>query len=93
MPPLAGEVILGASLHIGYFAQAHEGLDPERTLVEEIDTVAPQSASRRSARLLSPLPIYRGRSFQKGQRAFRRGARPPGAGQAFADPGKFTFVG
>jgi len=24
MPPLAGEVVLGASLHIGYFAQAHE---------------------------------------------------------------------
>jgi ATP-binding cassette, subfamily F, member 3 len=26
LEPLAGEVILGASLHIGYFAQAHEGL-------------------------------------------------------------------
>ena len=42
MPPLSGEVILGASLKIGYFAQAHEGLNPERTLVEEIDAVAPQ---------------------------------------------------
>lgn len=42
MPPLVGEVILGASLKIGYFAQAHEGLHPERTLVEEIDAVAPQ---------------------------------------------------
>ncbi len=42
MPPLSGEVILGASLKIGYFAQAHEGLHPERTLVEEIDMVAPQ---------------------------------------------------
>src|ERR1043165_6896697 len=27
LEPLAGEVSLGASLHIGYFAQAHEGLD------------------------------------------------------------------
>jgi ATP-binding cassette subfamily F protein 3 len=41
MPPLDGEVILGASLHIGYFAQAHEGLRPKRTLVEEIEAVAP----------------------------------------------------
>ncbi len=42
MPPLAGEVILGASLNIGYFAQAHEDLKPERTLVQEIEAVAPQ---------------------------------------------------
>ncbi|HET6596585.1 MAG TPA: ABC-F family ATP-binding cassette domain-containing protein [Anaerolineales bacterium] len=34
--PLAGEVILGASLHVGYFAQAHEGLDPEKTILDEI---------------------------------------------------------
>ncbi len=39
--PLAGEVILGASLHVGYFAQAHEGLNPQRTLIEEIDSVVP----------------------------------------------------
>jgi ATP-binding cassette subfamily F protein 3 len=36
LPPLAGEVILGASLRIGYFAQAHEGLDPEKSVLEEI---------------------------------------------------------
>ena len=42
MPPLSGEIILGASLNIAYFAQAHEGLRPERTLVEEIDAVAPE---------------------------------------------------
>jgi ATP-binding cassette subfamily F protein 3 len=41
LPPLAGDVVLGANLHIGYFAQAHEGLHPERTLMEEIDKVAP----------------------------------------------------
>ncbi|MEJ5224627.1 MAG: ATP-binding cassette domain-containing protein, partial [Anaerolineales bacterium] len=41
LPPLEGEVLLGASLHIGYFAQAHEGLDPAKTLVEEIQAVAP----------------------------------------------------
>jgi ATP-binding cassette subfamily F protein 3 len=41
LEPLSGEVILGASLHIGYFAQAHEGLQPENTLLQEIDSVTP----------------------------------------------------
>ncbi len=39
--PLAGEVILGASLHIGYFAQAHEGLDPDKTVLDEILAASP----------------------------------------------------
>ena len=38
--PLSGEVIMGASLQIGYFAQAHEGLHPDLTLIQEIQTVA-----------------------------------------------------
>ena len=42
IPPLAGEVELGASLNVGYFAQAHEDLHPERTLVQEINSVAPK---------------------------------------------------
>jgi ATP-binding cassette subfamily F protein 3 len=41
LEPLSGEVVLGSSLHIGYFAQAHEGLDPEKTLLQEIDSVMP----------------------------------------------------
>jgi len=40
LSPLAGEVILGASLHVGYFAQAHEGLDPEKTVLDEIMTAS-----------------------------------------------------
>ncbi len=39
--PLAGEVILGSSLQIGYFAQAHEGLNPGKTVMEEIDSIMP----------------------------------------------------
>lgn len=39
--PFSGTVQLGASLNVGYFAQAHEGLDPEKTLMGEIDSVAP----------------------------------------------------
>lgn len=41
LEPLAGELTLGASLHIGYFAQAHEGLDPDRSVLEEILDASP----------------------------------------------------
>lgn len=41
IPPYTGKVQLGASLVIGYFAQAHEGLNPEKTLMGEIGDVAP----------------------------------------------------
>ena len=41
IPPFSGQVSLGASLKIGYFAQAHEDLIPGRTLMEEIGAVAP----------------------------------------------------
>ena len=41
VPPYRGEVELGASLDIGYFSQAHEGLNPENDLVGEILSVEP----------------------------------------------------
>ena len=41
LQPLAGEVILGASLQVGYFAQAHEGLNPKHTVMEEIEALMP----------------------------------------------------
>ena len=41
-PPYQGKVKLGASLDVGYFAQAHEGLDPDKTLMGEIDALAPR---------------------------------------------------
>lgn len=42
IPPLSGVVTLGASLTIGYFAQAHEGLRGDRTLVDEVQEVMPK---------------------------------------------------
>ena len=36
LSPLAGEVQLGASLKLGYFAQAHEELNPHNTVLEEL---------------------------------------------------------
>jgi ATP-binding cassette subfamily F protein 3 len=42
IPPYAGATQLGASLEIGYFAQAHEGLNPSHSLMQEINAAAPQ---------------------------------------------------
>lgn len=42
IPPYSGEILLGASLNIGYFAQAHEGLDPNKTVVQEIEISSPK---------------------------------------------------
>jgi ATP-binding cassette subfamily F protein 3 len=36
LEPLGGTSRLGASVEIGYFAQAHELLDPQRTVLEEL---------------------------------------------------------
>jgi ATP-binding cassette subfamily F protein 3 len=35
-PPLGGECRLGANLDVGYLAQAHDKLDPNRTVLEEM---------------------------------------------------------
>jgi ATP-binding cassette, subfamily F, member 3 len=42
VPSYRGEVMLGASLNIGYFSQAHEGLNPENDLIHEVQSVAPK---------------------------------------------------
>jgi ATP-binding cassette subfamily F protein 3 len=39
--PLSGRIDMGASLEVGYFAQAHEDLNAENRLVEEIESIAP----------------------------------------------------
>ena len=64
LPPLSGEVSLGASLTVGYFAQAHEDLHPERTLVQEIDSVAPNM-------LLAEIRDYLARFLFTGEEVFK----------------------
>jgi len=64
IPPQAGEVELGASLNVGYFAQAHEDLHPERTLVQEIDAVAPEM-------LVADIRAYLARFLFTGEDAFK----------------------
>jgi ATP-binding cassette subfamily F protein 3 len=65
LPPLAGEVLLGASLDIAYFAQAHEGLAAENTLVQEIESVAPNM-------LLADIRDLLARFLFSGDDAFRK---------------------
>jgi ATP-binding cassette subfamily F protein 3 len=62
--PLDGEVKLGASLEIGYFAQAHEDLNPDFTLVEEIDAIEPSM-------LLAEIRHYLARFLFTGEDVFR----------------------
>jgi ATP-binding cassette subfamily F protein 3 len=64
VPPLSGEVNLGASLGIGYFAQAHEDLNLEHTLVEEIDAIAPNM-------LLGEIREYLARFLFSGEDVFK----------------------
>jgi len=64
LEPLEGEVILGASLNVGYFAQAHEGLNPENTLVEEIQSTREM--------LVSEAREYLGKFLFSGDDAFKK---------------------
>jgi ATP-binding cassette subfamily F protein 3 len=65
IPPLAGEVELGASLKVGYFAQAHEELQAERTLIQEIDAVSPQM-------LVAEIRDYLARFLFTGEDVYKR---------------------
>jgi ATP-binding cassette subfamily F protein 3 len=62
--PLSGQVELGASLDIGYFAQAHEDLNPENNLIQEIDSVAPDM-------LVAEIRSYLARYLFKGEDVFK----------------------
>ncbi len=63
--PVAGEVEMGASLKVGYFAQAHEDLQSERTLVQEIDSVAPEM-------LVAEIRDYLARFLFSGEDVFKQ---------------------
>jgi ATP-binding cassette subfamily F protein 3 len=53
LPPKSGTAKLGASLKIGYFAQAHADLNPANTLEQEIQMVAPELHNRDLRNLLA----------------------------------------
>jgi ATP-binding cassette subfamily F protein 3 len=45
LPPLSGEVKIGASVQVGYFAQAHELLNPKSTIIDEIMAAKPMGVA------------------------------------------------
>ena len=65
LEPLSGEVRHGASLKIGYFAQAHEELDSSLTLIEEIDRVG-------SGMLERDIRKYLGRFLFSGEDQYKK---------------------
>ncbi len=46
LPPLKGEARLGASVKLGYFAQAHELLNPKNSIIDEIMTTKPMTPAQ-----------------------------------------------
>jgi ATP-binding cassette subfamily F protein 3 len=51
LEPLEGEVVPGAAVQIGYFAQAHELLNPNDTLIDAVTAVRPMQVSEARAYL------------------------------------------
>ncbi|HEY3310056.1 MAG TPA: ABC-F family ATP-binding cassette domain-containing protein [Anaerolineales bacterium] len=65
LEPRQGEVLLGASLHTGYFAQAHEGLNPDNTLIQEIQSAAPNMLAAVARQYLGKFLFSGDDSFKK----------------------------
>ena len=60
--PTGGEIKIGPSVRIGHYAQEHETLDPDKTLIEEIRQVRPmyeEQAVRFLGRFLFPYQVVR----------------------------------
>ncbi len=81
--PDSGEVVPGHGLRLGYYAQEHDTLDPERTVLENMRSAAPELDDTRVRTVLGLVPLLRRRRGQAGQGPLRRGEDPAGAG----DPG------
>lgn len=64
LEPWQGEVKLGANLDIGYFAQAHAGLDSEKTVLEELWEVAPKFSEKEVRSYLAQY-LFRGEEVYK----------------------------
>ncbi|MGB9673944.1 MAG: ribosomal protection-like ABC-F family protein, partial [Anaerolineales bacterium] len=65
LQPWAGEIVLGASLDVAYFAQAHEDLLPENTLMQEIERVAPHLLPSDIRNLLARFQFYGDDAYKK----------------------------
>ncbi len=73
LAPVAGEVQLGAGLKIGYFAQAHDGLNGDNTVVDELR--AHREMSEGDARNYLAQYLFRGDDVRKPVKALSGGER------------------
>lgn len=64
LPPLQGETKLGAGVKIGYFAQAHEQLNPNNTIIDEIQLIKPMPISE-ARNYLAPFLFVGDDAFRK----------------------------
>ena len=74
IPPLAGSVKVGAAVQVGYFEQAHAGLDPAKTPLEEILETAPDLRLSQARSYLAGF-LFRGDEVHKRVRALSGGER------------------
>ncbi len=77
-----GEVVAGHGLRIGYYAQEHETLDVDRTILEHMRSAAPDQTDTDLRRDSRCVPVHRRRRRQAGRRAVRRREDPAGARDA-----------
>jgi len=84
--PLKGEVRLGASLRVGYFAQAYEGLDASRTVLAEL-------MSARDDLKLSEARNMLGRFLFSGDDAFKKVGMLSGGERGRVALAKLTLQG
>jgi ATP-binding cassette subfamily F protein 3 len=73
IPPLSGHIELGASVRVGYYAQAHELLDPNDTVLDAILRVQPMPLSK--ARGLLGSYLFGGDMIEKPISALSGGER------------------
>jgi ATP-binding cassette subfamily F protein 3 len=73
VPPLRGKIQMGASLRIGYFAQAHDGLNGENSVLDELVRHKPMQAE--AARSYLAPYLFRGEDVFKPVSALSGGER------------------
>jgi len=73
LPPLSGDLRLGANLDVRYFAQAYEILDPDQTVLDELLDHQPMGLGE--ARSMLGHYLFRGDDVYKPMRALSGGER------------------
>jgi ATP-binding cassette, subfamily F, member 3 len=73
LEPLDGEVRLGGGLKVGYFTQAHDGLNPELSVIEEL--LNHKSMAQQEARNYLAQYLFRGEDVFKAVQSLSGGER------------------